>query len=545
MSETTLRCAIYTRKSSEEGLDQDFNSLDAQREACEAYIASQRHEGWKQLAEHYDDGGISGGTLERPALQRLLADIDAGRIDLVVVYKVDRLTRSLPDFAKLIERLDAAGASFVSVTQSFNTSTSMGRLTLNVLLSFAQFEREVTAERIQDKLAQSKAKGLWMGGYIPLGYTPNGRTLDIVPDEAQTVRRIFNLYDELGCLRLVEQAAVREGLRTKTREANDPKMRGGKSFSRGRIQNLLRNPLYIGKIRHKDIIHEGQHSGIVDDEVFKRVQEKLDAASRRADKRRAGNPGKIVSLLAGKVFDDQGRRLTPSHTSRGSRRFRYYVSRDLIRKSGNTNVDGLRLPAKTLEDAVAACLSKYLSECQGELSAGQNTSVTEISKRTNTLEALAKSDQETWLATIQKVVIEPGKLTITAELVRSDGDARADEELVTFVAPFTHRRRGVETKLILSDQAPTPDANLQKNLGRALAWLEDIHAGVRMEEIAERENLSSRFIRDRLQMAFLSPKIMDAILKGTQPAHLTSNTFVRADIPLDWSDQEALFGFTN
>ena len=469
MSETTLRCAIYTRKSSEEGLDQDFNSLDAQREACEAYIASQRHEGWKQLAEHYDDGGISGGTLERPALQRLLADIDAGRIDLVVVYKVDRLTRSLPDFAKLIERLDAAGASFVSVTQSFNTSTSMGRLTLNVLLSFAQFEREVTAERIRDKLAQSKAKGLWMGGYIPLGYTPNGRTLDIVPDEAQTVRRIFNLYDELGCLRLVERAAVEEGLRTKTREANDPKMRGGKSFSRGRIQNLLRNPLYIGKIRHKDIIHEGQHSGIVDDEVFKRAQEKLDAASRRADKRRAGNPGKIVSPLAGKVFDDQGRRLTPSHTSRGSRRFRYYVSRDLIRKSGNTNVDGLRLPAKTLEDAVAASLSKYLSECQGELSAGQNTSVTEISKRTNTLEALAKSDQETRLATIQKVVIEPGKLTITAELVRSDGDARADEELVTFVAPFTHRRRGVETKLILSDQAPTPDANLQKHLGRALA----------------------------------------------------------------------------
>ena len=545
MSETTLRCAIYTRKSSEEGLDQNFNSLDAQREACEAYIASQRHEGWKQLAEHYDDGGISGGTLERPALQRLLADIDAGRIDLVVVYKVDRLTRSLPDFAKLIERLDAAGASFVSVTQSFNTSTSMGRLTLNVLLSFAQFEREVTAERIQDKLAQSKAKGLWMGGYIPLGYTPNGRTLDIVPDEAQTVRRIFNLYDELGCLRLVERAAVEEGLRTKTREANDPKMRGGKSFSRGRIQNLLRNPLYIGKIRHKDIIHEGQHSGIVDDEVFKRVQEKLDAASRRADKRRAGNPGKIVSPLAGKVFDDRGRRLTPSHTARGSRRFRYYVSRDLIRKSGNTNVDGLRLPAKTLEDAVAASLSKYLSECQGELSAGQNTSVTEISKRTNTLEALAKSDQETRLATIQKVVIEPGKLTITAELVRSDGDARADEELVTFVAPFTHRRRGVETKLILSDQAPTPDANLQKNLGRALAWLEDIHAGVRMEEIAARENVSSRFIRDRLQMAFLSPKIMDAILKGTQPAHLTSNTFVRADVPLDWSEQERLFGFTN
>lgn len=542
MSETTLRCAIYTRKSSEEGLDQDFNSLDAQREACEAYIASQRHEGWKQLAEHYDDGGISGGTLDRPALQRLLTDIDAGRVDLVVVYKVDRLTRSLPDFAKLIERLDAAGASFVSVTQSFNTSTSMGRLTLNVLLSFAQFEREVTAERIRDKLAQSKAKGLWMGGYIPLGYTPNGRTLDIVPDEAQTVRRIFDLYDELGCLRLVEQAAVEEGLRTKTRDANDPKMRGGKPFSRGRIQNLLRNPLYIGKIRHKDIIHEGQHTGIIDEEVFKRVQEKLDAGSRRAVKQRASKPGKIVSPLAGKVFDDEGRRLTPSHTSRGSRRFRYYVSRDLIRKSGNTNVDGLRLPAKTLEDAVAASVSRHFSQRPGELSAGQNTSVTEISERTNTFEALSKSDQETRLAAVRKVVVAPGNLTITAALASPEGD---DEGLMTFDAPFTHRRRGVETKLILSDQAPTPDTNLQKNLGRALAWLEDIHAGVRMEEIAERENLSSRFIRDRLQMAFLSPRIMDAILKGTQPAHLNSNTFVRADIPLDWSEQERLFGFTN
>jgi hypothetical protein len=418
----------------------------------------------------------------------------------------------------------------------------MGRLTLNVLLSFAQFEREVTAERIRDKLAQSKAKGLWMGGYIPLGYTPNGRTLEIIPDEAQTVRRIFNLYDELGCLRLVEQAAVRDGLRTKTRETSDPKMRGGKFFSRGRIQNLLRNPLYIGKIRQKDIIHEGQHPGIVDDEVFKRVQEKLDAASRRADKRRVGKPGRIVSPLAGKVFDEQGRRLTPSHTSRGSRRFRYYVSRDLIRKSGTTNVDGLRLPAKTLEDAVAASFSRHLAQRQGELSAGQNTTVSEISERTKTLEALAKSDQETRLAAVRKVVVAPGNLTITAALARPEGD---DEELMTFEPPFTHRRRGVETKLILSEQAPAPDGNLQKNLGRALTWLEDIHAGVRMEEIAERENLSSRFIRDRLQMAFLSPRIMDAILKGTQPAHLTSNTFVRADIPLDWSEQERLFGFTN
>jgi len=543
MSETKTRCAIYTRKSSEEGLDQDFNSLDAQREACEAYVASQRHEGWKLLPERYDDGGISGGTLNRPALQRLLVDIDAGRIDLVVVYKVDRLTRSLPDFAKLIERLDAAGASFVSVTQSFNTSTSMGRLTLNVLLSFAQFEREVTAERIRDKLAQSKAKGLWMGGYIPLGYAPNGRTLDVVPAEAQTVRRIFKLYDELQCLRLVELAAEKEGLRTKTRDAADPKMRGGKPFSRGRIQNLLRNPLYIGKIRHKEIVHEGQHDAIIDDELFERVQSKLDAASRRAAKRKSSKAGKITSPLAGKVFDGEDHRLTPSHTSRGQRRFRYYVSHDLIRKSGNGTTDGMRLPAKRLEDAAAASLSAHLTKNLNTLVAQGGAPLSEISTRTKNLEALAIADEETRLAAIRKLNVEPGTLTITAVLPIPDVKSDTPETQITFSAPFTYRRRGVEAKIILSDQARTPDANLQKNLGRALAWLEELHSGIRMEEIAARENLSSRFIRDRLQMAFLSPKIMDAILAGTQPAHLSSNVFVRSDIPLDWTEQERLFGF--
>ena len=545
MSGTTLRCAIYTRKSSEEGLDQDFNSLDAQREACEAYIASQRHEGWKQLADRFDDGGISGGTLDRPALQRLLADIDAGRVDLVVVYKVDRLTRSLADFAKLIERLDAAGASFVSVTQSFNTSTSMGRLTLNVLLSFAQFEREVTAERIRDKLAQSKAKGLWMGGYIPLGYTPNGRTLDIVSDEADTIRRMFALYDELECLRLVEVAAADEGLRTKSRAANDPKMRGGKPFSRGRIQNLLRNPLYIGKIRHKQTIHEGQHAAIIDEDLFTRVQAKLDAASRRAAKRKAAKPGKIISPLAGKVFDGQGHRLTPSHTSRGQRRFRYYVSCDLIRKSGNKNVEGMRLPAKTLEDTAAASLSTHLTKHLGKLATEPGISTSEIAARQKSLEDLARATQETRLAAIQKLTVEPGMLTITAAIPVPSENSGTMEQLISFSAPFTHRRRGVETKLILSDQAPAPDRILQKNLGRALAWLEEIHTGTRMEDIAQREGLSTRFVRDRLQMAFLSPKIMDAILTGTQPAYLSSNTFVRADIPLDWSEQERLFGFSN
>ena len=248
MSKTPIRCAIYTRKSSDEGLEQAFNSLDAQREACAAYVASQKGEGWKPLPDRYDDGGVSGGTLERPGLQRLLSDIDAGKVDLVVVYKVDRLTRSLADFAKLVERFDQAGASFVSVTQQFNTATSMGRLTLNVLLSFAQFEREVTAERIRDKIAASKQKGLWMGGRVPLGYDARDRTLVVNEAEAETVRTIFQLYLERGCVRHVKEAADHQGLTTKHRRFGNGKTFGGVAFTRGRIYHLLANPVYVGEI---------------------------------------------------------------------------------------------------------------------------------------------------------------------------------------------------------------------------------------------------------------------------------------------------------
>jgi len=259
-----IRCAIYTRKSSEEGLEQDFNSLDAQREACEAYIASQRHEGWVLVPDHYDDGGISGGHLERPALQRLMAEVDAKQVDQIVVYKIDRLTRSLADFAKLVDRLDQAEASFVSVTQSFNTATSMGRLTLNVLLSFAQFEREVTAERIRDKIAASKRKGLWMGGNVPLGYDPDGRTLQINPDEADVVRKIYDLYDDWGSMNMVREAAARLILRSKTRRAPDSRLRGGNLMSRGQLHHILTNPIYAGRVRHKGQVFEGQHPAIID-----------------------------------------------------------------------------------------------------------------------------------------------------------------------------------------------------------------------------------------------------------------------------------------
>ena len=304
-----IRCAIYTRKSSDEGLEQDFNSLDAQREACEAYIASQRHEGWVPMPDHYDDGGISGGHLERPALQRLMAEVDAKQVDQIVVYKIDRLTRSLADFAKLVDRLDAAEASFVSVTQSFNTATSMGRLTLNVLLSFAQFEREVTAERIRDKIAASKRKGLWMGGNVPLGYEPDGRTLRINPDEAEIIREVYNLYDDWGAMNMVREAAARLDLRSKSRHAPDGCLRGGNLMSRGQLHHILTNPIYAGRIRHKGQVFEGKHPAIIDPALWDALQERMSGGAAKARRSKQHlNP----SPLAGKIVDETGERLTPA-----------------------------------------------------------------------------------------------------------------------------------------------------------------------------------------------------------------------------------------
>jgi site-specific DNA recombinase len=263
-----LRCAIYTRKSTEEGLDQDFNSLDAQREACTAYVMSQAGQGWKEIKKHYDDGGISGGTMNRPALQDLLKDIEAGKVDVVVVYKIDRLTRSLMDFAKIVEVFDAHEVSFVSVTQQFNTLSSMGRLTLNILLSFAQFEREVTAERIRDKIAASKRKGMWMGGAVPLGYVSKDKKLVIDPEEAETVRQIYKLYLDIGSVRQLKEHLDQLGCVTKKRLRNDGTSSGGRPFTRGHLYWLLSNPIYAGLISHRGRIADGQHQAIIDRETW-------------------------------------------------------------------------------------------------------------------------------------------------------------------------------------------------------------------------------------------------------------------------------------
>ena len=322
-----LRCAIYTRKSTEEGLEQDFNSLDAQREAGEAFILSQKHEGWVILPTQYDDGGYSGRTLERPALQRLLADIGGSKVDIVVVYKIDRLTRSLLDFAKIVEVFDAHSVSFVSVTQAFNTATSMGRLTLNVLLSFAQFEREVTGERIRDKIAASKKKGMWMGGYPPLGYDVKDRKLVINEAEAETVRYIFSRYQELGSVRLLKEQLYAGGIVSKRRTAPDGRPYGGKPIARGALYHMLQNHLYRGEIVHKNQAYPGEHEPIIDDDLWHEVQKTL--AANRVD-RGAGKGDHHLSLLAGLIYDAHGGLMTPSHAVKKGVRYRYYVSKSLL-----------------------------------------------------------------------------------------------------------------------------------------------------------------------------------------------------------------------
>ena len=353
------RCAIYTRKSSEEGLEQDFNSLHAQREACEAFIKSQAGEGWRLVKTAYDDGGLSGGTMERPALQRLLADISQGLVDVVVVYKVDRLTRSLADFAKMVEVFDARGVSFVAVTQQFNTTTSMGRLTLNVLLSFAQFEREVTGERIRDKIAASKQKGMWMGGLVPLGYDVIDRRLVINKSEAETVREIFRRYLELGCVRLLKEDLDRRGVLSKRRTSKSGVESGGHSFSRGALYALLSNPIYVGEIRHKNLCHPGQHQAILERAVWERTQQQLQEHRVRTKSHDASFE---KSPLMGRLFDERGVGLTPSHAVKGERRYRYYVSRSLIKGTADSAGCGWRVAAPELERAVGAVTRQILGD---------------------------------------------------------------------------------------------------------------------------------------------------------------------------------------
>lgn len=546
MSEPTrrpkIRCAIYTRKSTEEGLEQDFNSLDAQAEACAAYVASQKNEGWVLLPQTYDDGGLSGGTLERPGLQQLLADVDAGLIDQIIVYKVDRLTRSLTDFTKLVERLDASDVSFVSVTQSFNTSTSMGRLTLNMLLSFAQFEREVTTERIRDKIAASKAKGLWMGGSIPLGYTKDGRSLAIVEEEAETVRRIFEAYLKLADVRQLAAELEAEGLRTK------PSLNGkrycGKPYTRGMLYHLLRNPLYLGKVRHKDKVYEGQHEAIIDDSIWEAVQSQMNASTPGSGRRKAKSRSAVDDvLLRGKLWTGNGQ-VFQCHSSRtkGVLRF-YYVQRD-----EKANKSRWRLPAKHLDQRVLDLLCQHLrpsGELALELIRHAASQADQIKSRTSRL----ATDKEATAKLLRQVTLHDNRVDLEIDATAlltwmwPDSDpvdvepylALALQGLLKPSFEFTIKKRGQESRLVIEgDHGPgtDPDPTLIANIGRAVTWYQDIKRGITMMDIAKRENLSQERVKQILHLAFLNPASKRSLLNGSQPAHWNSQLLMRTDLSL-------------
>jgi site-specific DNA recombinase len=554
----TIRAAIYTRKSTDEGLDQEFNSLDAQAEACAAYIASQRSEGWRALPDRYDDGGISGGTLDRPALQRLLAEIDAGRVDMVVVYKIDRLTRSLADFARLVDRLEAAGCSFVSVTQSFNTATSMGRLTLNMLLSFAQFEREVIAERVRDKIAASKKKGLWMGGLAPLGYDkhpdPTVRSLVVNDREAETVNTIFRLYDEIGCLRRVADEAERIGIRSKRRVFESGKTRGGGPLSRGQIHFVLTNPIYLGKIRHKAETYEGQHEAILDQTLWDRVQAKLQEASARARLHRQSIAGPIgaPSPLTGRLFDETGDRLTPTHTTRHGKRLRYYVSNRLLKGGTPKDPTGWRLPSPDLERTTVSAIAAHLEVAatrQRILHAPDATRAKAVALRAEALAERLRAGPNECRHLLASVQVAPGALHLKLDAARLAAAldlaaAELDRKLLAFDAPFRLRRRGAETRIVAGEREAEPDPTLVRRLADAHRWMTDLKAGRKLTEIAKKSGHSPAYIRTRAPLAFLSPRIQKAIMDGTQPVGLTLAEILRQGVPLDWSEQEQRFGFT-
>jgi site-specific DNA recombinase len=548
------RCAIYTRKSSEEGLEQDYNSLHAQREACEAFIRSQAGEGWRLIKTAYDDGGFSGGSMERPGLQQLMSHIREGSIEVVVVYKVDRLTRSLADFARMVELFDAQGVSFVAVTQQFNTTTSMGRLTLNVLLSFAQFEREVIGERIRDKVAASKRKGIWMGGTLPIGYDARERKLVVNESEAKVVRHIFERYIELGSVRLLKKDLDRQGIVSAAKSSRKGNIRGGKSFSRGALYSLLSNPIYVGEIRHKNERYPGQHEAIVSRELWDRVQQQRRSRAARSGIGRRTEATR--SPLAGKLFDESGEPLYVQGAAKGQRRYRYYVSKRSVRGESKASEKSWRLSAPEIEKTISAAAQAMLADRatialvldQSAISDDQLESILRSAQRW--IERLRSSDAALAVSELtERVEFSREGLQLSLKLpVPSEGagDDRISDHLslVNFV-PLAIKRRGVEMKMVLEGDktASRVDLPLLKAVARARRWSDDLLSG-RVESVdalAKRERLDKRSVRRLIRLGTLSPRIVEAIVEGQQPPNLTVISLIRQiDLPLLWSAQEEL-----
>lgn len=506
MNPAVRNCAVYTRKSTEEGLDQNFNSLDAQREACLAYITSQKAEGWVPVKTAYDDGGYSGGNIERPGIQKLLEDIKAGKIDIIVVYKIDRLTRSLMDFAKLVELFDKHQVTFVSVTQSFNTTTSMGRLTLNVLLSFAQFEREVTGERIRDKIAASKKKGIWMGGPVPLGYDLKDRNLLINEREAGLVQKIFNLYLKIrSVVRLIE-VLNHDGDRTKA----------GNEFRRGMLYTLLANPIYIGKLQHKGKVYDGNHQGIIDQDVWSKAQ---DILAGNAIKPRGTKKPHQPHLLRGKLFDEQGTLYGPSFTKKNGQRYRYYVSRDKILRRIGLDAIPLRIPAQEIETLVEQKLRDWFLNKRNLAYITGGNPVSDHEVLENLSARIQKLSAENLFRVLSKVVIMHDTIDIKVSLdcfktVMHEADniklkiASGINGICEMQVPFKLGKSWHGAVVIRPPEMGTPEDMYDlpphelRDLIRGFIWRDEHFNGMTIREIAKRDKRSDAFVGGMIRKTF-------------------------------------------
>jgi site-specific DNA recombinase len=563
------RCAIYTRKSTEEGLEQDFNSLDAQREACTAFVQSQKHEGWMVLPTAYDDGGYSRASMQRPALQRLLTDIEAGRIDVVVVYKVDRLTRALSDFAKLVEIFDRCGVSFISITQQFNTTTSMGRLTLNILLSFAQFERELIGERVRDKIVASKKKGIWMGGTVPLGYDVKDRRLVVNKAEARRVVDIYRRYLRLKSVRTLRAELDAAGVRSKRRLRPDGTECGNQRFSQGALFLMLQNRTYRGQATHKGNAYPGEHAAIIDKPLWDAVQAVL-AENRVA--RANGANSKAPSLLTGLLFDEAGERLTPTWSVKKGTRYRYYVSASLVKGYSRPHSTRHRFPAGDLENVVIKRLRTFLSS-RGELldaiererfrRNGQGHLIERGRQIADELETPDKN-REIIAALVRRVEVRLDSVKVhvsrdrlTALLnsdsresrLRKDQLIDPSDRILTLTAPAQLIRVGREMKLLVDDSRDNraPDMSLLRILARAhdIQTRLDQDTSLTVHDIARQEHITAGYIYILLRLRWLAPDITTAIVNGRQPPHLNAQKLMRltARLPADWAEQRALLGF--
>ncbi len=512
-----------TRVSTDQGLEQAFNSLDTQYDASQAYIRSQAHAGWTLLRGKYDDGGFSGGNTDRPSLQRLLEDIRAGKIDVIVVYKVDRLIRSLADFAKLVELFDEHNVSFVSVTQQFNTTTSMGRLTLNVLLSFAQFEREVTSERIRDKISASKRKGLWVGGMAPLGYDTKDRRITVNEAEAERVRTIFRCYLKLGSLNLLMAELRKRGIVSKIRKLKTGETVGGIPFTRGPLAHLLRNRFYVGEVSFKGEVLQGEQPAIFDRDLFDAVQAKLSEQASNHTATRIQSQ----ALLTGRIFDDRGSRMSPTHARKGNTKYRYYLSSALLTGAADRVGSVCRVPATDIESLVIKSVRQHL----------------------NLAEPI--DDKNLVEAHVARVEVHSDQLIIhLVQHEMSDRKASAKSPLhIAWQKVSATQRREILLPEGASRQNSRPirsetRATLVASIARGRRWLDELtnDGTASAQTIAEREGCSTRKVNMTISLAFLAPDLVQAASEGRLPHGMGVARL--ADLPAEWSKQHHVLGLS-